>query len=238
MERLRAAAASQPKSVPVNMLLGNWLAENGDLPGARAALQAARTADPASAKAALAMAQLDLREKKLDSARQNLAGPLNSPDYAVATEAQVLAGGVEDVAGNYNAAIDHYRKVLARDPNHVFAMSRLAYLLADQAGQTDEALTWAQKAAELRPTDPQIEDALGWTLYHKGMYSAALKQLQFASAPASRPRYKLHLALVCFKLGDNSQGNQVLTAALRQNPELLKSLSSYESQAMSARNQQ
>jgi tetratricopeptide (TPR) repeat protein len=235
IERLRSAAGNQPKSAAVNLLLGSWLEQSGDLAGARAAAEAARAADPSSSGAALALAELDLREKKLDSARQMLAQPLNSKDGAVATEAHLLSAGVEDRAGNYDRAIEHYRNVLARDSKNLVAMQHIAYLLADRANQPDEALTWAQKAAELAPADPQSEDALGWTLYHKGMYSAALKQLQFASAPATRPTYKLHLALVYFKLGDKDQGTRFLAGALQQNPNLLSSLSSYEAQAVSAR---
>jgi tetratricopeptide (TPR) repeat protein len=232
---LRRAAASRPKSVAVNLLLANWLEQGGDLAGARMSVEAARTADPGSERAALALAELDLRERKLDSARQILTSPLNSHDDNVSIDAQLLAGGVEDLAGNYKGAIGHYHNVLAKDPGHVAAMQHLAYLLADKAEQPDEALTWAQKAAELAPNDPQIEDTLGWTLYHKGMYRAALKELQFASAPASRPRHKLHLALVYFKLGDRDQGSRFLAAASHQNPDLFKSLSASEAGAISSR---
>jgi tetratricopeptide (TPR) repeat protein len=235
VERLRRAAASQPKSVAVNLLLASWLERSGDLAACRAALQAARAADPGSSKVALALGELDLREKKLDSARQTLAPLLNSTDNALATEAHLLAGGVEEAAGNYGEAIGHYRQVLARNSAHTVAMQHLAYLLADQANQPDEAMQWAQKAEELAPADPQSRDTIGWTLYHKGMYSAALKQLEFASAPASRPRQKLHLALVYFKLGDLDQGKRILAAALQQNPDLPKSLSPYETLALGSR---
>ena len=235
VERLRQAAASQPKSVAVNLLLGSWLEQNGDLAGARGAIERARAADPASSPAALALGELDLREKKLDAARQTLTPLFDSVNSAVSAKAHLLAGGVEDVAGNYAAAIGHYRKVLERNPENVVAMQHMALLLADQANAPDEALKWAQKADEIAPADPQVEDTLGWALYCKGMYSMSLKHLEAASAPTSRPRHKLHLALAYFKLGDKDKGNHVLAAALQQSPNLLKTLSPAEAGAMSSR---
>jgi uncharacterized protein HemY len=93
-------------------------------------------------------------------------------------------------------------------------------------------LQWAQKAEELAPADPQIEDTLGWALYHKGMYSMALKHLEFAATATSRPRQKYHLAVVYYKLGDRQKGGQVLANALKQSPDLPKVLSAYEVSAM------
>ncbi|MGA3044683.1 MAG: tetratricopeptide repeat protein [Bryobacteraceae bacterium] len=235
VERLRQAAASQPKSVAVNLLLGSWLEQNGDLAGARGAIERARAADPASSPAALALGELDLREKKLDAARQTLTPLFDSVNSAVSAKAHLLAGGVEDVAGNYAAAIGHYRKVLERNPENVVAMQHLALLLADQDNASDEALKWAQKADEIAPTDPQVEDTLGWTLYCRGMYSMSLQHLEAALAPTSRPSHKLHLALAYFKMGEKDKGNQALAAALQQNPNLLKALSPAETAAMSSR---
>jgi tetratricopeptide (TPR) repeat protein len=140
-----------------------------------------------------------------------------------------------ETAGNYPVAIDHYRKVLAWDPAQVVAMQHLALLLMDHANESDEALKLAQQAGEIAPADPQVADTLGWVLYRKGMYSVALKHLEGASAPTSRPRPKLHLALVYFKLGDRDKGNRILAAALQQSPNMLKTLSASEAAAMSSR---
>jgi Flp pilus assembly protein TadD len=235
LQRLRQEAASYPKSAPLQMLLGNWLRQSGDLAGARAAFAAARAADPNSPSAPLLLAELDLRENKLDSARQTLAPLLDSNNRQVVIQAHLLAGGLENEAGKYSSAISHFQKVVDQDPTNVVAMQHLAFLLADYGNQPDEALQLAQKAEELAPRDPQVEDTLGWVLYRKGMYSTALKHLEFASTPASRPRQKLHLAVLYFKLGDRQKGNSVLAAALKQSPSLTSGLSTYEMSAMASR---
>jgi tetratricopeptide (TPR) repeat protein len=230
--RLRQAAAGRPKSAPLQLLLGNWLQQSGDVAGARAAFLAAGSADPKLATAGLALAELDLREKKLDEARRTLTPWLDSSDNRVNLQAHLLAGGLEASAGNPEAAIVHFRKVLEQNPSHVVALDHLATLLADNETQLDEALQLAQKAVELSPTDPLVEDALGWILYRKGMYPSALKHLEFASAPSSRWRHKFHLAMVYLKLGDRERGNRILSAAMKQNPDLMNALSGAESSAM------
>jgi tetratricopeptide (TPR) repeat protein len=232
IERLRQAAASRPKSAALQLLLGNWLQQSGDQAGARAAFVAARLADPNLASAQLSLAELDLREKKLDSARQTLAPLLSSSNRQVNIQADLLAGGLEHAAGNYQAAMSYFRKAVDQDPSHVVAMEHLAYLLADYGDQLDGALQLAQKAEELRPADPQVEDTLGWILYRKGGYSMALKHLEFASAPSSRWRQKFHLAMVYLKLGEREKGNRILAAALKQNPDLPNALSKYEASAI------
>jgi len=235
IERLREAAASRPKSAPLQLLLGNWLLQSGDPAGARAAFVAAHSADPNQASAQLSLAELDIREKKLDSARETLAPLLSSPNPQVNIRAHLLSGGLESAAGDYESAMSHFRKVIDQDPSQVVALDRLASLLADYGDKLDEALGLAQKAEELSPADPQVEDTLGWIQYRKGLYSMALKHLEFASAPSSRWRHKFHLAMVYFKLEDREKGSRVLAAALKQNPDLLKSLSQYEASAIGNR---
>jgi tetratricopeptide (TPR) repeat protein len=234
LQRLRQAVAARPKSEALLMLLGTYLERSGDLAGARETFEQARTLKADSAPTLLALADLDLREKKLDAARQMLAPVLDSRDRQISIQAHLLAGGLEGSAGNYQLATGHFRKVVEQDPANVVALEHLAFLLADYDNQPDEALQLAQKAEELAPTNPQVEDTLGWILYRKGMYSMALKHLEFASQPASRPRQKLHLALVYFKLGERQKGHSVLAAALKQNPDFPKSLSAQEVSAMNS----
>ena len=46
----------------------------------------------------------------------------------------------------------------------------------------DEALKYAEQAHELQPQNPNFSDTLGWILYRKGLYSAAVKHLESAAS--------------------------------------------------------
>jgi tetratricopeptide (TPR) repeat protein len=232
IERLRQAASGFPPSAPRQLLLGNWLLQSGDAAGARAAFDTAQKTNPGLTAAPLALAELDVREKKLDAARNRLAPLFASNDRQVCIQANLLAGGLEASAGNSDAAIRHFRKVVELDKSHVVALEHLAGLLADSDAQIDEALQMAQKAVELSPADPEGEDTLGWILFRKGMYPLALKHLEFASAPSARWRHKFHLSMVYFRLGERQKATVILSAALKQKPDLSSALSKSELSAL------
>jgi len=84
--------------------------------------------------------------------------------------------------GNHAGALEEFRKTVETDPNNVVALNSLAYLLSDFSKKPDEALKYAQKAQELAPDVPVIEDTLGWILYTKGIYDGALKHLERGEA--------------------------------------------------------
>ena len=52
------------------------------------------------------------------------------------------------------------------------ALNGLAYLLAETR-QPDEAIKYAQKAKELAPDSPAVDDTLGWTYFQKGHVCAS-----------------------------------------------------------------
>jgi Tfp pilus assembly protein PilF len=121
--------------------------------------------------------------------------------------------------GKTPAAIELYRKTVELDPHNATALNNLAYLLVE-ANQLDEALKFSQKAKELAPDNPSIEDTLGWTYYQKGMYSLAMTHLQTAVAKEVSARRQYHLAMACLKAGDQNQGRKALEAALKIDPKL------------------
>jgi tetratricopeptide (TPR) repeat protein len=100
------------------------------------------------------------------------------------------------------------------------ALNGLAYLLADQANQPDEALKFAQQAKELAPYDPYVDDTLGWVYYCKGLYPVAVKHLEAAVAREPSARRKYHLAMSYFKSGDRPRGTALLNQALKMDSTL------------------
>jgi len=224
--KVKEYAALQPKSPEVQEFLGELLSGSGDRAGARAAFAAAEKANPAFVPAVLAQVRLDVLEGKWDVALKRLQAIPNLDDPANTTPHLWLAV-IEEVRGDNAKAVEDYRKVLQADPNQAQAANNLAYRLAQDSQRIDEALKYAQKAVELDPTRPSYADTLGWILYHKGLYSAAIPYLEKASTADRSAVGKYHLAMAYAKTGDK-RDRAVLEAALKQNPKLPEAKSASE----------
>jgi tetratricopeptide (TPR) repeat protein len=218
VQRMREYALNQPASASVQQFLGQILAAGGDSAGARKAFQAAKAARPALLEADFALADLDATEGKVDDARKRLLGVVSShPDNKAAH--LLLAEFEMTVGKNPAAAIEQYRKVVALDSNDAMSWNALAYLLAESK-RPDEALRYAQKAKELAPDSPSVDDTLGWIYYQQGSYPLAVVHLEAATAKGGSAVRKYHLAMAYLKAGKTESGRQTLDAALKMNPSL------------------
>ena len=168
-------------------------------------------------EADFALSVLDTAEGKLDDARKRLSAVVSShPDNITA---HLLLAQFETTTGKIPAAIEQYRKVVALDSTDALAFNSLAYLLA-QSKQPDEALKYAQKAKELAPDNPAVDDTLGWIYYQQGSYPLAVVHLEAATARDGPAVRKYHLAMAYLKAGKPERGRQTLDAALRMDPKL------------------
>ncbi|HUK18364.1 MAG TPA: tetratricopeptide repeat protein [Bryobacteraceae bacterium] len=216
---LRTAAAQQPKSAPLECLVGEWRMRHGDNAGARAALLAAKAADPQFTDAALQLADLDVSEGRLDAARENLLALVSS--NAGSTAAYLRLAALEDRAGNSAGAIAYLRKVVDLDGANALALNNLSFLLAKT--DADEALVYANRAEQLAPQNPAVEDTLGWIYYRKRMYNAAIGHLKIAVAKGPSARRQLHLGMAYSRSGDPALGQTIIAAALKSDPTLAAS---------------
>jgi tetratricopeptide (TPR) repeat protein len=217
-QKLKEYAARSPKSSEVQLYLGEQLEISGDLSETRKAFMAAKAADPTDTRANLALAQLDLREGHLEEARKGVLAVMASGRDAL--PGSLMLGDIETKAGNYSAAIEHYRKALDINPRSVRALNDLAYLLVEHQNQPDQALKYAQTAAEIVPEDPAVKDTIGWVYYHKGVYLTAAQFLKSAAEKPDMIIAKYHLGMTYVKAGERDLGRQELEAALKTNPNL------------------
>jgi tetratricopeptide (TPR) repeat protein len=81
-------------------------------------------------------------------------------------------------------------------------------------------LKYAQKAKELAPDNPAVDDTLGWVYYQKGMYVLSVVRLEAATAKEGTAVRKYHLAMAYLKAGKADRGRETLDAALKMNPNL------------------
>ncbi|MBI1791141.1 MAG: tetratricopeptide repeat protein [Acidobacteria bacterium] len=216
-KRIQEYADQRPKSAAIRYYLGTWLSRNGgDAQQVREALSSAAQVDPRFVPAGLALAKLDVREEKYDSARQILDRFLAANDRNV--EARLTLAMLENKLNNIPAAIENYRKVLSLQPTNRLALNNLAYVLLEHGGQADEALRLAQQAKELAPKEPWIDDTIGWAFYHKGLFENAAKHLEAAVSKEGSAVQQYHLAMAYTRAGDRKRAEKVLQTALRMDP--------------------
>jgi tetratricopeptide (TPR) repeat protein len=203
----------KPHSAAAQYFHGTLLLRAGKLKEAREAFEASTVNDVTFTMGNLGVASVSAAEGKWADARSRLQIVIEKTgDNA---QARYWLGNVEQKLENPAAALEHYRKLLTLDPDHVAGLNNVAFLLAGNDETCDEALKYAQKARELAPGNPAIENTLGWVLYRKGLYSMAIPHLERAVRSGATPRRQCHLGMAYVKAGDVRRGRQMLDTALR-----------------------
>jgi predicted Zn-dependent protease len=218
LQILKDAAARNANSARMQLLIGQWLGRFGKSAEARAALTAAKNLNPASTDSDLAIALLDMQEGKIETARMELTNLLAAQPASEA--GNLLLAQLEFSQKNRGAAAVHFAAVVEKNPDNVTALNGAAYLMAGQDPNT--ALKYAQHAADLAPTNAMVQDTLGWVYYRRGDYPKAVEYLSRSVAGQPSPVRRFHLAMAYFKTGDRNQGQQELSQALAQDPNLFK----------------
>jgi tetratricopeptide (TPR) repeat protein len=145
------------------------------------------------------------------------------PDNATA---HTLIGMLDDSRQNYDAAAESYKKALGKDQNSIIAANNLAWLYAvNGKGNLDEAVRLAQGVVQKNPNIPGFVDTLGWVYYKKGLYGAAVEQLQKAVSLDERAakrangnpsaNYRYHLGMALKARGDKAAARRELEQAVR-----------------------
>ena len=95
------------------------------------------------------------------------------------------------------------------------AANNLAYLLADQNRDLNEALRLAGIAKKANPDDPGITDTLGWVYYKRGLYANAVSELSFAAEKLpDNATVRYHLGMSYLNNGEKEKARQELEKAL------------------------
>jgi tetratricopeptide (TPR) repeat protein len=146
----------------------------------------------------------------LQKARQLL--PDNT--LAIATLALTL-----DSAGRKQEARLAYEQCLRIEPRHGVALNNLAYLLAENNGDLDQALTYAQRSKQLLPNLYEVADTLGWIYLKKQLTDNAIQSFQeIVAKQPSHSTYRYHLGMAYAQKGDRPKAIHELNTALKSNP--------------------
>ena len=112
-----------------------------------------------------------------------------------------------------------YEATLKLDPNNVVALNNLAFLIAENGGDLNDALTKAQHAKQLLPNLSEISDTLGWIYLKKNLYDSAIDIFkELVSKQPGQSTFHYHLGMALSQKGDRSRALEQLKDALKYNP--------------------
>lgn len=141
-----------------------------------------------------------------------------------------MLGILEDGRGKTADAEMNYRRALEIAPETAIAANNLAWLIAENQGNLDEALQLATSAVSKNQAVAGFYDTLGSVFLKKGLYSPAVEQLKKAVAldetnaqrggTASTPGYRVRLGMALAKAGDKVSARREAETSLRSINEL------------------
>jgi len=120
--------------------------------------------------------------------------------------------------GRVDEAIVQYRQAVRRWPDSALSLNALGYTLADRTDEYREAEKLIRRALKLDPDSPAIIDSLGWVLFRRGEYDAALRELQGAYTLFADPEVAAHLVDVLAALDRRDEALELLVAAEFKDP--------------------
>lgn len=123
--------------------------------------------------------------------------------------------------GQLNVALDEARKAIEADSSYPlgYNLHGLVQMYLNDERAAEESLT---RALQLAPSDPEINNNLGWFLCQAGRQKESIKYFEAASKNTLyvAPTKPLTNAAICsIGAGDDKGGEDFLTRALRADPQ-------------------
>ena len=194
------------------------LAREGKLDAARALIRATPESQADDARAKISAEVQLLREyKKFSLVYQVLqdAVQANPGDADLQYDLAMAAEKLDKITEMETLL----RQVIAERPDFHQAYNALGYSLADRRIRLPEARELIQKALEFAPTDPFIQDSLGWVEFRIGNLDKAQQILQAAYQNRPDPEIAAHLGEVLWSMGQQAQARSIWQQSASKNPD-------------------
>ncbi|GMG87944.1 tetratricopeptide repeat-containing sulfotransferase family protein [Biformimicrobium ophioploci] len=120
--------------------------------------------------------------------------------------------------GNFDAAEQHYHKVLAAHPHNEFALNLLG-VVALRREEFDKAVSFLQRAARANSRDPDTFSNLGLAFKEQGEFEQACTAFEKALSLKPNPVTANNLGNSRAALGDHRKAAECFQAALRMQPD-------------------
>ncbi|PYX92768.1 MAG: hypothetical protein DMG71_17110, partial [Acidobacteria bacterium] len=165
--------AKTPNNSAFHDLLGTVLFDHKkDAAAAEVELKKAAELDRGNSDALLKLGQVQAAEGHADQAIATHQQSLKDNPRDI--RFYVLIGELYESKKEWDSAKEYYQKALAIQPDNAVASNNLAYVMLQQGGNIDVALSMAQTARRALPDSPNTADTLGWAYYQKGIYNTAI----------------------------------------------------------------
>jgi putative PEP-CTERM system TPR-repeat lipoprotein len=122
-------------------------------------------------------------------------------------------------SGQRNDARPFYETVLKSQPDNPVALNNLAYALAEEGKDLDQALTYAQRAKQKLPNSDDVADTLGWIYIKKNLSDNAIQIFRgLVNKQPKNATFHYHLGMALYQKGDKVKAKQSLQTALTFKP--------------------
>ncbi|WNM64036.1 tetratricopeptide repeat protein [Candidatus Nitrospira neomarina] len=133
--------------------------------------------------------------------------------------AHMILGIMAEQRNEVEKAQRYYRKTLEISPKFAPAANNLAWLMAENGGNLDEALAHAEDAFSQQGGNPHIADTLGWIYYKKNAHIKAVSLLgEAVEKLPENPVVRYHLGMALLKKGEPNNAKKTLEFALKMSP--------------------
>jgi cellulose synthase operon protein C len=192
---LNSVLTANPDSAEAHVLLGSLHAMKNEPDEAVAAYETAIERQPQNPVGYQALARHLLASGQFNDAEAILIrGREQAPDdYGL----NLTMAGILEQRSDPEGALAIYEELLERQPDSLILVNNVASLIADHRTDGADLERAYQLALRLRDVDvPHFKDTLGWILYRRGDYQAALGHLEAAvQGLPEHPLVRYHLAM-------------------------------------------
>jgi tetratricopeptide (TPR) repeat protein len=210
---LDSVLAASPDNASARLLKGQVLMAKGDLGAAGNEFEGVIATTPATATAYLGLATARARGGDLSAADAVLVQGLQAVpgDFAL----EMTRAGVLEAAGQFDAAVTLYERLITERPNADLVANNLASLLSDHRSDAQSLARALELAERFRSSNvPQFLDTLGWAKYRNGKAEEAAALLNAAAKQLDLPVFRYHLGMSYLAMGRKDEGRAELERAL------------------------
>ena len=166
-------------------MLGLSAWKSGDLVKSEQSFETALRIDPAHMKSLVNLSRVLIEQKRYDDAIVKLT-TAGEVDAESATVPRLMARAYS-AKGDFEPAVDAYRRAIALDGSDAWSMNNLGLLYLDH-GFVEDALPYLAKAVQMKENVAAFHNNLGMALEHQGRFVAA--STAYKGALTADPGYK------------------------------------------------